>query len=177
MPTDVLLLWEKSIAREIIALDRFFSHVIVERTCFVETGKILYEMILLSRHLSLQRMSISSGNEFLGPIEISPMIPSYVVQLIQICINLMILWWSKLRALKSKTLSQHLVYSLEFADYNLVAFSKNNYSCVVTPCLLQFFKEGSIMIIQNNLHTKISCCCLFKVGFVVMHCLLECKLS
>ena len=78
---------------------------------------------------------------------------------------------------KINSLSEHLVYSLEFADYNLVAFSKNNYSCVVTPCLLQFFKEGSIMIIQNNLHTKISCCCLFKVGFVVMHCLLECKLS
>ena len=56
MATDVLLLWEKSIAREIVARDFlsfFCSNVIVKRTCFAETGKILYEMILLSRHLSV----------------------------------------------------------------------------------------------------------------------------
>ena len=98
MTTDVLLLWEKSIAREIIARGFLFQYYCKENL-LCRNWKILYEMILLSRHFRLQRMSV---------LGMSVQVPqsTYVIQLIQIYINLMILWWSKLRALKSTLASR-----------------------------------------------------------------------
>ena len=96
MATDILLLWEKSIAREIIALGFFCSNVYCKKNLICRNWKIsVWDDFAIASSQSAE--DVNSGYEFLGPIEIS-----YIVQLIWIYINLMIiLWWSKLRALKS----------------------------------------------------------------------------
>ena len=73
----------------------FCFNVIVKRTCFVENWKnSVWDDFAIASSQSLE--NFSSGYEFLDPIEIS-----CIVQIMYIYVNLMILWWSKLRALKS----------------------------------------------------------------------------
>ena len=126
--------------------DIFCFNVIVQRTCFVETGKILYEMILLSRHLSLQRMSVLGMN-----FQVPQKYPAQYLLRLKAYLDLHKLDDSlvvKVTGVKINSLSQHLAHSLEFADYNLVAFSKNRQSCVL--CGNALF----IMIFRKRVYSR-----------------------
>ena len=94
MTADVLLLGEKSIAREIIAGFFLFQCYCKENLLCRNWKNSVWDDFAIASSQSLE--NFSSGYEFLDPIEIS-----CIVQIMYIYVNLMILWWSKLRALKS----------------------------------------------------------------------------